>query len=148
MSGRRCRVLAVDWNENTLITLQHVLENDGVDTTITWDEAEARQLIKNTRFDLLLVGDHLPDLSAETILPGLTANMLSCPCLLISATPADPLQVRHLGVSGMVSSQDPHAVLECVRKHWRGAQDHSRQALPGGNRCAATSPVESYRQAA
>ena len=148
MSGRRCKVLVVDWNENTLITLQHVLENDGVDTTITWDEAEARQLIKATRFDLLLVGDRLPDLGAETILHDLTANMLSCPCLLLSATSADPVQVRRLGVSGMVSNQDPHAVLEYVRKHWRGAQDHSRHALPAENRCAATSPLGSYRQAA
>ncbi len=60
MSRRQCKVLIVDWNEETLIHMQHVLETGDVDTTITWDEAEARQLIKNMRFDLLLVGDHLP----------------------------------------------------------------------------------------
>jgi CheY-like chemotaxis protein len=61
MSGRQCRVLILDWDENTLIALQHVLEDGGVDTTITWDEAEARKSINSKTFHLLLIADHLPN---------------------------------------------------------------------------------------
>ena len=67
MSGQRSKVLILDWDEDTLISLQQVLEDAGVDTTFTWDEAEARKLIEDNPFDLVVVGDNPPELTAETI---------------------------------------------------------------------------------
>jgi hypothetical protein len=67
MSERPCKVLIFDWDENALITLQRALEDAGVDTTVTWDEGEARSLIQNTPFDVILVGDHPPQFTDETI---------------------------------------------------------------------------------
>jgi|SRR5215469_1767365 len=105
MSGRRCKVLILNWNEDTLISLQRVLETGGVDTSITWDEAEARTLIKNRSFDLLLLGVHPPELCAETILRDFKSNMISCPCLLLGATPLSPEQCSQLGISDVFRSE-------------------------------------------
>jgi len=62
------RVLIVDSDPDTLVTLQQVLERAKVDTTITWDETETRQLLAARSFDLLIVGDHPPELNAAEIL--------------------------------------------------------------------------------
>jgi len=52
-----------DWDEDTLILLQRVFEDRGFGTTVIWDDAEARKLIKNKTFGPLLSG-----LTVETIL--------------------------------------------------------------------------------
>ncbi len=52
------RVLIVDTDPDALVTLQHVLEQAEIDTAITWDEAEACELLESSHFDLILIGDH------------------------------------------------------------------------------------------
>lgn len=119
MSGRPCKVLILDWDEDTLLSLQHVLEDAGFHTTITWDEVEARNLIKNKGFDLILVGDHPPELTSEAILRDFNINLVSCPCLLLRGEPSDSEHFRRLGFSGVVPKRDPFRVLEQVQEHWR-----------------------------
>ena len=119
MSERPHKVLIVDWDEDALISLQHVLEDGGVDTTVTWDEVEARKLIKDKTFDLLLVGDHPPELTAETILRDFNANQSSCPCLVMRTKPSGSEHSRHRGVGGVVPKRDPFRVLERVREYWQ-----------------------------
>jgi hypothetical protein len=55
-----------------LITLPQVLEYENVDTTITWEGAEARQLIASGSFDLIIIGDHPPELDAARLLRDLS----------------------------------------------------------------------------
>jgi CheY-like chemotaxis protein len=148
MSGRRCKVLILDWNEDTLISLQHVLETGGVDTTITWDEAEARTLIKNRSFDLLVVADHPPELCAETILRDFKSNMISCPCLLLRAKALSPEQYSQLGISEVFPERDPFLVLDAVRKHWQAKQCDIGPAVTAGGPCAAANHFETQSQAA
>ena len=69
---KRRRALLLDTDPDTLITLQHALEVADIDTTVTWDEVEASQLIETTPFDLLLLGDHPPELNAVAILDDLS----------------------------------------------------------------------------
>ena len=71
MDERLHRVLILDTDPDALITLQHVLEEAEIDATITWDEAEALQLLGTARFDLVLIGDHPPKLDAAAILEDL-----------------------------------------------------------------------------
>lgn len=148
MSRRRCRVLVVDLNEDVLITLQHVLENGGVDTTITWDETEARRLLKKTSFDLLLLGDHPPELRAEMILRDLNTNLVSTPCLLLETGPAASEEVPRIGIRGMLPKRDPDRVLEHVRKHWDSKQHEIGPAAATGSLDAAASRSQTYSQAA
>ena len=61
MEKRLRRTLILDTDPDTLITLQHVLEEAEIDVTITWDEAEACQLIETAPFDLILIGDQPPN---------------------------------------------------------------------------------------
>lgn len=112
MSGRRYKVLIFDWDEDTLILLQQLFEDFGFDTTITWGEAEARKLIDNKTFDLLLVGYRPPEITAETVLRIFKPNRVSCPCLLLRATSVDSEQGRRLGISRIVPKQDPFRFLE------------------------------------
>ncbi len=111
------RVLILDVDSETLITLQHVLENAGIDTTITWDPREARQLLKNRRFDLVIVGDRPPELDAAAIFRDLSSQR-SCPRLIVRGDlfEKDGDYFRKLGASCMAARQAPFEVLDVVTR--------------------------------
>ena len=112
------RVLILDTDPHILITLQHALEKAEIDTTITWDEAEACQLLETSHFDLILVGDHPPELDAAAIVDDLSFRG-TCPSVLILRTvisEKDAEGFRRLGAIGVVPKLDPLAVLDQVTK--------------------------------
>ena len=112
------RVLILDTDPHTLITLQHALEKAEIDTTITWDETEACQVLETSHFDLILVGDHPPELDAAAILDDLSFRG-TCPSVLILRTvisEKDTECFRRLGAIGVVPKQEPLAVLDQVTK--------------------------------
>ena len=112
------RVLILDDDPYTLITLQHALEKAEIDTTITWDEAEASQLLETAPFDLVLIGNHPPELNAAAILDDLSFRG-TCPCVLILETVIAEKDVGHfrrLGAIGVAPKRDPFAVLDQVAK--------------------------------
>jgi len=74
-----CRVLILDHDPDVLTHLQHVLEDGGLDTTIIWDCVEARELTRNTSYDVILVGNHSPEVAAETFLQCSAARFASVP---------------------------------------------------------------------
>jgi hypothetical protein len=56
--AERKRILLLHHDEDSLITLQWILENQGFDTTCTWDHAEAARLLKSGRFDVVVLHEH------------------------------------------------------------------------------------------
>ncbi len=138
MSGQRCKVLILDWDEDTLVSLQQVLEDAGVDTTITWDEVEARKLIKDKPFDLVLVGDHPPELTPETILRDSNPDLISCPCLLLHTDSCDSEHYRQLGFVGVAPKRTPFKVLGEVRKHWRTRRPDTKLTAARWGECPPT----------
>jgi CheY-like chemotaxis protein len=56
--AERKRILLLHHDEDSLITLQWILENQGFDTTCTWDHAEAAGLMKSGRFDVVVFHEH------------------------------------------------------------------------------------------
>lgn len=62
------RILVLDVDERTLIRLEQVLEEAGFDTTTTWDISEALLLLERACFDLIVVGDHPPEIDAYGML--------------------------------------------------------------------------------
>jgi len=82
MDKRRRRTLILDTDPDTLLTLQYLLEDEGIDATITWDVAEARRLLANALFDLILIGEHSPELNAAVIIDDLSMRGI-CPPVLI-----------------------------------------------------------------
>jgi len=111
------RVLILDTDLHTLITLQHALEEAEIQTTITWNEAEACQL-GTSHFDLILIGDHPPELNAAGVVDDLSFRGTCPPVLILQAVISEKIAecFRRLGVIGVVSKLDPVAVLDQVTK--------------------------------
>jgi DNA-binding response OmpR family regulator len=102
----------------TPITLQHALEEADIDATVTWDEMEACQLIEATPFDVILVGDHPPELNAAAILDDLSLRATCPPVLILRGVlgEKDAEYFRRLGAIGVVPKRDAQAVLEHVTR--------------------------------
>lgn len=111
------RVLILDSDADTLITLQRVLENAEIDVTVSWDEMEACRLLETTVYDLMLIGDHPPELDASAIIDRLSLRG-TCPSVLILCSVISEMEVEHfrsLGASGVIPKQDSTAVVDRVR---------------------------------
>jgi len=67
MIENKCKALILDSDSDALLTLQRTLENSGVDTTITWDNAEARNLIRDTPFTNLFSGESVRQRSEDLV---------------------------------------------------------------------------------
>ena len=117
MSERPYKVLILDHDPDVLTHLQHVLEDGGLDTTITWDCVEARELTRNTPYDVILVGNHPPEVAAETFLHALRPAPHACMLLGVSESKSEHL--RRLGIASVVPKQEPHRVLQAVQEHLR-----------------------------
>lgn len=112
------RVLILDTDPDTLVVLQHWLEEAGLEATITWDEPKAWQLVETVRFDLILIGDHRPELDAAAIIDNLSFRGVCPPVLILKATigEKDAEHFRSLGAIGVVPKRDPSAVFAQVTK--------------------------------
>ena len=112
------RVLILDTDPDTLITLQHLLEDADLDATITWDEMEACQLLEASPFDLILIGDHRPELDAAAIIGDFSFRGVCPPVLILKGTigEKDAEHFRWLGAIGVVPKCDPSAVFDQVTK--------------------------------
>ena len=110
------RVLILDTDPHTLITLQHALEKAEIDTVITWGEAEACQLLETSRFDLILIGNHPPELDAAAIVDDFSFRGTCPSALILQAVVAerDVEYFRRLGAIGVVPKLDSLAVLDQV----------------------------------
>jgi len=111
------RVLILDIDPETLITLQQVLEHANVDTTITWDESEARQLLAAGSFDLVIIGDHPPELDAARILQDLGLQGTRSSLILRGTVLGKDIEYFcGLGAIGVVPRRAPLVVLEQVTR--------------------------------
>jgi DNA-binding NtrC family response regulator len=62
---REKRILILDFDNELLIQGQILLEDYGFDVTTTWSTREASDILSSQRFDLVLLGDYLPDAGAR-----------------------------------------------------------------------------------
>lgn len=67
MASDPIRILIVDDDENVLIALERLLEGEGYNTATAWSGKEALDLSQKTKFDLLLVDEHLADVEAAAL---------------------------------------------------------------------------------
>ena len=133
MDARLHRTLIVDTDPDTLITLQQVLEEADIDATITWDEAEACQLIESAPFDLILIGDHPPEINAAAVLDVLSLRGICPPVLILRGIfgDKDAEYFRRLGAIGLVPKRDPLAVLEQVTRTLATMPSKAKAATAG-----------------
>ena len=67
MASDPIRILIVDDDEDVLIALERLLEGEGYATATAWSGKEALALSQASKFDLLLVDEHLGDVEAATL---------------------------------------------------------------------------------
>ena len=118
MRQQRKRILMVDNDESVLTALQRVLEEEGYETTTAWNLPEALKLMDATHYDVLLVGDHPPDLNCERVLKLLRSNAWT-PCVVMHSTARNPFSEQYLqllGAHGVACKWDDKQVLDEVRK--------------------------------
>lgn len=68
MDKQRKTILIVDDDEKVLIDLEHLLEDQGYNTTTAWSGREALQLLQSRSFDFVLLDGDLPDLTREELM--------------------------------------------------------------------------------
>ncbi len=102
MSERPSKILTLDYDSEVLTRLQRVLEDAGLDTTITWDDVEARKLAQTTAFEVILAGNRPPELSAKTFLQSIKFPKQAC--LLLGARGSKARALRRLGISGVAQA--------------------------------------------
>jgi CheY-like chemotaxis protein len=119
MRQQRNKILIVDNDESVLIALQRALEEQGYETTTAWDLTEALRLMNATSFDVLLVGDHPPDLNCERLLKLLRRGQSWTPCVVMHSSARHPFSVEYLeylGAHGVACKWNDKEVLDEVRK--------------------------------
>ena len=116
--NKRCRILILDTDPDILITLQQVFEEANIDATVTWDKMEACRLIETAPFDLVMIGDHPPELNPAAILDDLSFHGRCPPVLVLRSIfgKKDAEYFRRLGVIAVVAKRDTVAVLEQVTR--------------------------------
>jgi DNA-binding response OmpR family regulator len=115
---KRNKVLIVDDDEQTLIALERLLEDEGIETATTWSALQALEFMLSDGFDLLVMGDNLPDLSCEQLLreiqrQGVTASILVMESAGSRSPSAD--YFVSLGAAATVRKREFGKLLECVK---------------------------------
>ena len=116
-TNMRKRILIVDNEEKVLIALERALEQEGYDTQTAWDLPEGLEAIAEARFDLLLVGDHPPELNCERVLKVTARERLNVPVIVMHSRPRHPFAeafVKHLGAAGVVCKWNEREVVDSV----------------------------------
>jgi CheY-like chemotaxis protein len=114
------RILVLDTDQETLIALQQVLEDGGFDTITTWDVAEARQLLRDTYFDFLIVGDHPPEMDAVAILREVHQHGCCGASIVLAGNRESQVErFRRVGAVGVIPHQEYDSLLDAVKRHVR-----------------------------
>jgi CheY-like chemotaxis protein len=119
MPATRKRILIVDNDEDVLIALEQELEGQGFETTTEWSLPEGLETLAANQFDLLLVGDHPPELNCERLLKLLRRQRVAIPCVVLHSAARHPFSaeyLRFLGASGVACKWNFAEVLDEVCK--------------------------------
>lgn len=114
---RRPQILIVDDDEGIPIVLEHLLEDGGYDATTARDGHAALRDLGRRFFDLVLLDDYLPDISAEVFLRQASSLEQSAPVLLMQSGPLPrelALKYAQLGVRFFISKHSPKEVAGLV----------------------------------
>jgi DNA-binding response OmpR family regulator len=83
--AEKMRVLIVHSDQQTLMGLEQALEDCGLSATTTWDAGEAAHLLRARRFDLVVVGDRPPAVSASELLAVARSSNGNARCVVLKA---------------------------------------------------------------
>ena len=112
-------VLIVDSHEEVLISLEKLLEDAGFTTTTAWSAQEAEILLKAHPFEVVLVGDRLPDRRCEDLFRVVKRHRGSTRLIVLQASSPivdDGSRFVFSGAFAVTCKHEHSAVLSAVRK--------------------------------
>lgn len=119
MDVSRRRALIVDTDETVLISVERLLEEEGIDTTTTWDMREALAMLRSKRYDVLLLAEHPPEISCGHILRQLRESGDRTPTIVMQSAPRYPFEtvyLQSLDTYAVVPKGDGNAIANAVRR--------------------------------
>lgn len=119
MKSQRQRVLVADCHDDTLIVIEKLLEDAGFDTTTVWTANEALRLVDSHAFDLLLLGEYLPDANCDEILQILRKRGKPICCVVMQPDApgtVDFTRFEALGAKDVVCKHSLMQIVELVRE--------------------------------
>ena len=122
---QRPQILIVDDDEGIPIVLEHLLEGKGCDTTRARNGHTALRDLSRRSFDLILLDDYLPDISAEVFLRQASSLERPVPVILMQSGPLPrdlTLKYVQLGVRLFVCRHSPNEVVGLVGDCLEGSQ--------------------------
>lgn len=140
MSGPEQNILILDSDSEFLIALEQVLEEEGFNTTTTWDAREAIAMLASARFDALLVGEHPPEVKSADLLKRLQARPRGLPCIVMQSAALHPFEAQYLcalGAYAVVPKWKHKAIAERLRQILRGSHGTAARAVADGIPAAA-----------
>ena len=119
MNAIRPRVLVIDYQEESLIALEHLLEGNGFETTTAWSALDGVNATRHQQFDVVLLNEYLPGLDVENLIAELRESAVNVPCILLSATSSPVRRCAEMLASGSdcVCKRAPDDILKTIRKH-------------------------------
>ncbi len=120
----KTRVLVLNNDPEMLIALEHILEGEGFDTTTTWDAREAFALLNSRHFDVLLVGEHPPEVKSSDLLKRLPANQRRLVFIVLASDARHPFEAEYLcalGAHAVIPKWKHKRIVDTVRQSTSGA---------------------------
>jgi CheY-like chemotaxis protein len=116
----RKKVLILNTHADFLIVLQQILEDEGFETTATWDVREALALLSSQHFDAVLVDEHPPEIKPAELLKWLRAHAPRVECIVLESDSRHPFQAQYLcslGARAVVPKWKHKRIVEAVRQN-------------------------------
>ena len=117
---RKKRIIILDYDERVLIEMERILEDEGFETTTTWDVGEASDLLANGNFDLLLLGEHPPEVRCAEFLKTLRTRRTRAPCIVLQTAARYPFESQYLcwlGAHAVIPKWKYRDVVAKIREH-------------------------------
>jgi len=125
MGGRQEKILILDSDPEVLIALERLLEDEGFETITTWDASEALALLTSRHFDLLLAGEHAPEVNCAELLRQSLPSGQGVRCIVLQSAARYPFEAQYLcalGAHAVISRWNQREVMEkvrqCLRTQW------------------------------
>ncbi len=116
----RKKVLVLNTHEDFLIVLQQLLEEEGFDTTATWDVREAIALLSSRHFDALLIDEHPPEINSAQLLKWASSHSPRVACIVLACDSRYPFQAQHLcslGARAVVPKWKHKRIIAAIREN-------------------------------
>jgi len=124
----KIKILVVDDQWTIRILNKRLLENSGYEVTASASGKEALQLLKNERFDLVLLDILMPDMNGKDVLREVRENhsWADLPVIMVTAKRKDDdiEEALSLGANDyMTKPFDLTALTNCIKKNLADTQD-------------------------